>query len=440
MFSEAGGLIVGNDVTVSGIKVGSVSIVELDNGDALVGFTIDGQVRASASDTTAHIRTGTLLGERVLALDSAGSGTLDPQHVIPTTRTSSPYSLTDAVSELTSNTAATDTETLNQSLDTLADDARPDRSAAGPDVRWPVATFAVAEQPQRKPGRAAQDRRRRHRDPVRTQPADQHADPQSNDLLGVLNERRQAIVSLLANTFGGVAATDGSGADNEKELAPALERLNRINEMLERNRDNIAKALPGLAKYELTQGEIVANGAYYNALMPNIQPAQTSAAVPRLRVRIQPWGQRRPAAGQRRTAGRVAVPRQRHSATRRPSAAMNRSRLVTVAAVAAGRSRSSPGAAFLVRQVFFGPNTITAYFPTATSIYPGDEVRVSGVKVGKIDSITPEGTQTKMILKVDRDVRDSGRRQGRDRCAESGGGALRPAHAGLPEWWRTDHA
>ena len=54
--------------------------------------------------------------------------------------------------------------------------------------------------------------------------------------------------------------------------------------------------------------------------------------------------------------------------------------------------------------MFFGPNTITAYFPTATSIYPGDEVRVSGVKVGKIDSIEPEGTQTKMTLKVDRDV------------------------------------
>jgi ABC-type transport system involved in resistance to organic solvents, periplasmic component len=29
---------------------------------------------------------------------------------------------------------------------------------------------------------------------------------------------------------------------------------------------------------------------------------------------------------------------------------------------------------------------------------------VSGVKVGKVDSITPEGTQTKMILKVDHDV------------------------------------
>lgn len=62
------------------------------------------------------------------------------------------------------------------------------------------------------------------------------------------------------------------------------------------------------------------------------------------------------------------------------------------------------GAVYLVRQVFFGPYTITAYFPTATAIYPGDEVRVSGVVVGTIESIRPEGTQTKMVLKVDRDV------------------------------------
>ncbi|OBF54349.1 MCE family protein [Mycolicibacterium monacense] len=62
------------------------------------------------------------------------------------------------------------------------------------------------------------------------------------------------------------------------------------------------------------------------------------------------------------------------------------------------------GAVFLVRKLYFGPNTITAYFPTATAIYPGDEVRVSGVKVGKIEAITPEGTETKMLLSVDRDV------------------------------------
>ena len=120
LFSEAGGLANGNDVTVSGIKVGTVSSIELDNGDALVGFTINSKY-ALGSETTAHIRTGTLLGERVLALDSAGAGTLDRSQIIPTTRTSSPYSLTEAVSELTANTAATNTDTLNQSLDTLSE-------------------------------------------------------------------------------------------------------------------------------------------------------------------------------------------------------------------------------------------------------------------------------------------------------------------------------
>jgi virulence factor Mce-like protein len=62
------------------------------------------------------------------------------------------------------------------------------------------------------------------------------------------------------------------------------------------------------------------------------------------------------------------------------------------------------GAAVLVRNTFFGQKTITAYFTTATAIYPNDEVRVSGVKVGNIKSIQPQGTQAKMTLKVDHDV------------------------------------
>ena len=44
LFSEAGGIMPGNDVTVSGMKVGTVRDVALDNGDALVTFTVDGRV------------------------------------------------------------------------------------------------------------------------------------------------------------------------------------------------------------------------------------------------------------------------------------------------------------------------------------------------------------------------------------------------------------
>ncbi|BCI54281.1 mammalian cell entry protein [Mycolicibacterium litorale] len=62
------------------------------------------------------------------------------------------------------------------------------------------------------------------------------------------------------------------------------------------------------------------------------------------------------------------------------------------------------GAAVLVRQVYFGPKTISALFTSATGIYPGDEVRVSGVEVGTIDSIEPEGTRTRLVLHIDRGV------------------------------------
>ncbi|BBY41745.1 MCE family protein [Mycolicibacterium celeriflavum] len=269
LFTEAGGLVSGNDVTVSGIKVGSVSSVELVNGDALVGFTIDGKY-ALGSDTTADIRTGTLLGERVLALESDGSGTLDRSRPIPTSRTTSPYSLTDAVSDLTANTAATDTDTLNQSLDTLAASLDQIAPQLGP-------TFDGLS----RLSQSLNNRNESLAELLRTAGdvtgifAERSKQVNelilnSNDLLAVLNERRYAITSLLNATSAVSQELTGIVADNEKELAPALEHLNTVVAMLEKNRDNLAKMLPGAAKYYITQGEIVANGAYYNALVPNL--------------------------------------------------------------------------------------------------------------------------------------------------------------------------
>src|ERR1700730_11986954 len=80
-----------------------------------------------------------------------------------------------------------------------------------------------------------------------------------------------------------------------------------------------------------------------------------------------------------------------------------RNRITTIAAVVLA-ALIVAGTGLIVRDVFFGPRTITAYFTSATAIYPSDEVRVSGVKVGTIKSIEPAGTQAKMILKVDHDV------------------------------------
>lgn len=273
LFTEAGGIAVGNDVTMSGIKIGSVTDVSLENGDALVKFTTAGKYPVG-SQTTAHIRTGSLLGERVLTLESAGSGTLSQNDVIPTSRTSSPYSLTDAVSELTANTAGTDTGQLNQSLDTLSATIDQLAPQLGP-------TFDGLSRLSKSINGRNEDLATLLKSASEVSVVLGERSTQlnalilnANDLLGVLDERRGAIVDLLASTTAVSQQLTGLVADNEAQLAPTLERLNAVTEVLEKNRDNISNALPNIKKFMLSQAETLANGPFYNAFVPNLQPAQ----------------------------------------------------------------------------------------------------------------------------------------------------------------------
>lgn len=274
LFTEAGGLVPGNDVKVSGVKVGSVSDISLERGLALVTFMVDGRVRLG-SDTTAHIRTGTLLGQRVLTLESAGGGTLRSTDVIPVSRTGSPFSLSDALGEFAGNTRDTDTAALNQSLDTLS--ATIDRLA--PQLS---PTFDGLS----RISRALNDRNEALSGLLKSAAQvtailgerSQQVNTlilNADELLGVLEARRYAIVTLLANTSALSQQLTGLVADSEAELAPALEKLNSVTEVLQRNNDNITKAMAGLAKFQLTQAEAVNNGFYYNAFVANLAPAQT---------------------------------------------------------------------------------------------------------------------------------------------------------------------
>ncbi|MCG5434174.1 MCE family protein [Mycobacterium sp. MYCO198283] len=273
LFAEAGGLVAGNDVTLSGIKVGSVQDITLKQGEALVVFTAKGNVPLG-SQTTAHVRTGSLLGERVLVLESDGDGTMRPNTTIPSTRTSSPYSLTDFVGELTTNTRDTDTAQLNQSLDTLSETLDQIAPQLGPTFDGLTRLSEALNSRDETLARLLKNAGDVTKILSDRSMAVNSLILNANDLLEVLNDRRQAIVSLLANTSAVSRQLTGLVADNEAELAPTLQRLNNVNKMLEDNRDNIAAALKGLTKFAVTQGETVANGAYYNAYVPNLQPAQ----------------------------------------------------------------------------------------------------------------------------------------------------------------------
>ncbi len=274
LFTEAGGLAPGNEVKVSGVNVGTVSDVALNQGRALVTFRVDGKVRLGSA-TTAHIRTGTLLGQRVLTLESDGSGTLRGSDVIPVSRTGAPYSLTDAVSEFTANTADTDTAALNTSLDTLSSTI--DRLAPQLSPTFDGLSRISRALNERNESLSGLLKSASEVTTVLSERSQQVNTLilNANELLGVLEQRRYAIVNLLANTSALAQQLTGLVADNEQELAPALEQLNAVTAMLQRNNDNIGKALAGIAKFQVTQSEAVNNGYFYNAFVANLSPAQT---------------------------------------------------------------------------------------------------------------------------------------------------------------------
>lgn len=82
---------------------------------------------------------------------------------------------------------------------------------------------------------------------------------------------------------------------------------------------------------------------------------------------------------------------------------MNRTLIIRLAAGALALAVLA--AAFIVvNRTLFAPATVRAIFTTATAIYPGDDVRVSGVKIGTIAAIEPRGATVEMTMHVDRGV------------------------------------
>ena len=179
LFSEAGGLAVGNAVTVSGIKVGTVSDVSLRNGDALVTFTMKGSVPLG-TDTTAHIRTGTLLGERVLTLESAGSGMMHPLDVIPISRTGLAVLADRRGQRLHVVRRRYQHRDLEPVPRHAVGDAQPDRPTVGAHLRRGHPVIAKPQQPQHNPWATLFK--------------------SASDVTGILSERSQQVNKLILNS------------------------------------------------------------------------------------------------------------------------------------------------------------------------------------------------------------------------------------------------
>ncbi|MFF0814737.1 MCE family protein [Rhodococcus sp. NPDC003318] len=267
-FADAGGLLTGDYVTVAGVNVGKVEKVELDGTDVLVRFSVDEGIRLGDS-TRADIKTNTILGRKSLEVTPEGAETMPVGGAIPLERTNSPYSLNDALGDLTTTVSELDTDQLNDALNATSDalaDTPPELRTALDGVSRLSASLNSRDE-------ALEDLLARaesvtgilaaRSDQINALIVD------GNDLLGELDRRRAAISELISNVSSVSRQLTGLVQDNEQQLKPTLDKLNATVDILQRNRDNISRALDGLGPYATALGEAVSSGPFFMAYVAN---------------------------------------------------------------------------------------------------------------------------------------------------------------------------
>lgn len=260
-FAESGGLRSGNEVRVAGVKVGKVTGIHLDEDQVVVDFRLKGV--HLGSKTSAAVKVKTLLGQKYLSIDPLGTG--DLQGTIPESRTTTPYDVNEALSNLSTTFTRIDNKQLEHSLNVISD------------------TFAHTPKSVRKTisGLTALSRTVSSRD---SQLAELFASTKKvsgtiagrndefqglirdgNALLGELQQRRKAVHAMLTGSARLGRQVRGLVADNEKRLKPALTRLDRVSAILHRNQRNLDRALRRMAPYYKVVDSALGNGHWVDA-------------------------------------------------------------------------------------------------------------------------------------------------------------------------------
>jgi phospholipid/cholesterol/gamma-HCH transport system substrate-binding protein len=271
VFSESSGLNPDDEVRIAGVKVGTVTGVGLtgtDDSAVKVRFRVK---NAFVGDQTqAIIKIKTVLGRKYLELDSLGTRKQNPGTPIPLSRTLTPYDVYPAFADLTKTVGNIDTSLLGKSLETIAQtfkDTPTDVSTTLNGLSRLSTTIASRDQ--------ALHTLLARANSVTGVLADRDAQisrliTDGNLLLQELNARRNAIHTLFLNTSALALQISGLVADNEKRLKPALDQLNGVLGILQKNTDNLDRGLALLAPFYRVFANTLGNGRWFDTYIQNL--------------------------------------------------------------------------------------------------------------------------------------------------------------------------
>ncbi|SBS76200.1 Virulence factor mce family protein [uncultured Mycobacterium sp.] len=270
-FAEAGGLLTGAAVQVSGFKAGKVNSIDLDGPRVLVTFELDKNIRLG-NRTAAAIKTKSILGAKILELTPAGDGRQTGP--IPLDRTTSPYQLPDALGDLTATISQLDTTRLSDSWKVLADEF----SETPPALK--VALQGVARFSETLNARDAQLRKLlTDANKITTVLAQRSAAivtmlTDSNALLADLTSQSRALDEISGNITALSRQLKGVIAENRQTLQPALDKLNQLLTILDNRKERIQLAIKGFNQYAMSLGESMSSGPFFKFYIANLLPGQ----------------------------------------------------------------------------------------------------------------------------------------------------------------------
>jgi phospholipid/cholesterol/gamma-HCH transport system substrate-binding protein len=281
-FREAAGLTDATEVRAAGIKIGTVTSVELAGDKVEVTFRVEDAW--IGDQTTADIKIKTLLGSKYLAVDPKGRDTQDPDEPIPLSRTSTPYDINAVVDDLSTTVGELDSGALAESMRVLTETfstspqhvrtALEGLSALSETIASRDAELAQLLTNTRDVSRTFADRK----DQVSQLLSD------GNLLLGELRNRQTAIKNLLEGTRSLAAQLSGLVADNSATLRPALEQLNQVTTVLARNQENLDRSLALAGSYYRLVGNTMGNGRWIDTYVCGLieAPAGKPCQPPRI--------------------------------------------------------------------------------------------------------------------------------------------------------------
>lgn len=270
-FAESGGLKANDEVRIAGVRVGKVEKVALDGDHVKVTFRIESG-SGFGEDTRAEIKVKTLLGAMYLGLVPAGEGQLDEGSEIPVERTSSPYDVVEAFSGLAETSEQIDTDRLAESLTTLADLTRntPEefREALSGVSRLSADIAARDEQI---------NTLLKNLDRVTTV-----LDDRDEDIVGLMREsdvlfralvaRRESVHALLEATALMSKELTVLVRQSRADLKPALEHLDNVLVVLNKNEDNLDNSLRLMAPFYRVFASTLGNGPWFDTYIQNMPP------------------------------------------------------------------------------------------------------------------------------------------------------------------------